>query len=61
MLLRLNLFLLVICLVTKTFSQTSVYRDTIPVYEAGTKMQNAWAGGINFSSFSSVDLNVDGK
>lgn len=61
MMLRLNLFLLVICLVSKSFSQTSVYRDTIPVYEAGVKMQNPWAGGINFSSFSSIDLNLDGK
>lgn len=42
-------------------SQTAVYRDTIPVYESGAKLDNPWAGGINFSSFSSVDLNLDGK
>ncbi len=42
-------------------SQTLVYRDTIPVYELGVKLNNPWAGGINFSSFSAVDLNIDGK
>lgn len=41
-------------------AQTNVYRDTIPVYESGTKMLNPWAGGLNFSSFTSVDLNNDG-
>lgn len=42
-------------------AQTNVYRDTIPVFDAGTKLANPWAGGINFSSFSKVDLNQDGK
>ena len=59
--LRLNLFFLLNALLIKLCSQTSVYRDTIPVFEGGTKLVNPWAGGINFSSFSSVDLNQDGK
>src|ERR1700752_2085779 len=42
-------------------AQTNVYRDTIPVYESGTKMLNPWAGGLNFSSFTAIDFNNDGK
>ena len=61
MMLRLNLFFLLNGLIINLSSQTSVYRDTIPVFEGGTKLANPWAGGINFSSFSSVDLNQDGK
>jgi hypothetical protein len=58
---RLFFFLFLDCLALRVFSQTTVYRDTIPVYELGSKLENPWAGGINFSSFSSVDLNLDGK
>ncbi len=43
------------------FSQLSVFRDTISVFENGSKLNNAWAGGINFVSFSNVDINLDGK
>lgn len=43
------------------FSQTNMYRDTIPVYESGSRLLNPWAGGINFSSFSQMDVNFDGK
>lgn len=42
-------------------AQTNVYRDTIPVFEAGNKLLMPWAGGINFSSFTQIDLNADGK
>ncbi|MES2133519.1 MAG: T9SS type A sorting domain-containing protein [Bacteroidota bacterium] len=42
-------------------SQNNVYRDTIPVYENGNRLLSPWAGGINFSSFTSIDLNLDGK
>jgi hypothetical protein len=42
------------------FSQ-SVYRDTIPVFESGTRLLMPWAGGINFGSFTQVDINADGK
>jgi hypothetical protein len=42
-------------------AQTNVYRDTVPVFEAGTKLLMPWAGGINFSSFTQIDLNGDGK
>ncbi|MES2763714.1 MAG: T9SS type A sorting domain-containing protein [Bacteroidota bacterium] len=39
----------------------TIYRDTIPVYESGTRLLMPWAGGINFSSFTQIDLNSDGK
>lgn len=42
-------------------SQNAVFRDTIPVYDSGIKQLNPWAGGLNFSSFSAIDLNLDGK
>lgn len=42
-------------------AQTNVYRDTIPVFESGSKLMMPWAGGINFSSFTQIDLNGDGK
>lgn len=42
-------------------SQNPVYRDTIPVFENGKRLLSPWAGGINFSSFSSIDFNGDGK
>lgn len=42
-------------------AQTNVFRDTIPVYENNKKLKMPWAGGINFSSFTQIDLNADGK
>jgi len=42
-------------------AQVNVYRDTIPVYESGAKLKMPWAGGLNFSSFTQIDLNSDGK
>lgn len=45
----------------RLYCQTLLYRDTIPVFEQDRQLMNPWAGGINFSSFSSVDLNLDGK
>lgn len=42
-------------------AQTNVYRDTIPVFESGNRLSMPWAGGINFSSFTNIDLNGDGK
>ncbi len=41
--------------------QTNVYRDTLPVFENNNKLLSAWAGGLNFTSFSQIDLNADGK
>lgn len=38
------------------FSRT----DTIPVYDNSQQLLNPWAGGINFSMFSEIDLNLDG-
>ncbi len=42
-------------------AQMMVYRDTVPVYENNAKLSMPWAGGINFSSFTQIDLNSDGK
>jgi hypothetical protein len=42
-------------------SQNTVYRDTIPVFENGNRLLSPWAGGINFSSFTAIDFNYDGK
>lgn len=55
-------FLLFLLLFAKLFlAQTNVYRDTIPVFESSAKLLMPWAGGINFSSFTQIDLNADGK
>jgi hypothetical protein len=43
------------------FSQNTVYRDTISVFESNERLSMPWAGGINFSSFTQIDLNLDGK
>jgi len=43
------------------YGQNTVYRDTIPVFEANKSLTMPWAGGINFASFSQIDLNFDGK
>ncbi|MDF2452904.1 MAG: repeat protein [Bacteroidota bacterium] len=43
------------------YAQVNMYRDTIPVYESGVKLKMPWAGGLNFSSFTQIDLNSDGK
>lgn len=58
---RVKLTLIFYCLYLGVKAQNLVYRDTIPVFENGTQLRNPWAGGINFSSFSSIDLNQDGK
>ena len=54
--------LLILLLFAKLFlAQTNVYRDTIPVFEFNKRLLMPWAGGINFSSFTQIDLNSDGK
>ena len=35
--------------------------QSIPVIVNGEELKMPWAGGINFSSFSQIDLNLDGK
>jgi hypothetical protein len=42
-------------------AQNAVYRDTIPVFESNARLSMPWAGGNNFSSFTQIDLNLDGK
>lgn len=42
-------------------AQNTVYRDTVPVFENGSRLLSPWAGGINFSSFTSIDMDLDGK
>lgn len=58
---RVKLVLIFYCLYLGAKAQNLVYRDTISVFENGTRLSNPWAGGINFSSFSTIDLNQDGK
>jgi hypothetical protein len=58
---RVTIILLFFSLFIKTIAQTNVYRDTIPVFESGNRLDNPWAGGLNFCSFSAIDLNMDGK
>lgn len=55
-------FLLVFLVSAKfILAQNTVYRDTISVFETGNRLLMPWAGGINFSSFTQIDLNLDGK
>ncbi len=58
---RLKIIAILFILAIHANAQTNVYRDTIPVFENGTQLLSPWAGGINFSSFTSLDLNLDGK
>lgn len=58
---RLPVILFFFALFAKTTAQTNLYRDTIPVFEAGNRLENPWAGGLNFCSFSAIDLDMDGK
>ncbi len=37
------------------------YSDSVPVTIGTTTLNNAWAGGLNFSQFSEIDLNHDSK
>lgn len=34
--------------------------DTIPVYDNSVQLENPWAGGINSTQFSDIDLDMDG-
>ncbi len=38
-----------------------IRQDTVTVLQQGNPLPNAWAGGLNFPLFSSVDLNGDGR
>lgn len=58
---RLVFFIFIMFLAQFYLAQNMVYRDTIPVFDSDVKLLSPWAGGINFSSFSQIDLNDDGK
>lgn len=59
---RFLVIILIYCVFfTQLNAQVFMLRDTIPVYENGISLKNPWAGGINFSSFTDIDLNLDGK
>lgn len=58
---RLVLVLVFSSILLKLKAQTNVFRDTVPVFESGIRLTNPWAGGLNFSSFTPIDLNADGK
>ncbi|MBI2721957.1 MAG: T9SS type A sorting domain-containing protein [Bacteroidetes bacterium] len=55
--------LLVLTLLTPKngFGQLFVARDTIMVIESGYVLKMPWANGLNYSSISNIDLNLDGK
>ncbi len=58
---RIKFLLVFLVFVKLILAQNTVYRDTIPVFELGNRLYSPWAGGINFSSFTQIDLNLDGK
>ncbi len=57
---RYFLFLLIFLYFTN-YAQLFVAHDTINVIENGKSLKLAWAGGINYSNISNIDLNFDGK
>ena len=57
---RVKILLFLLLSLKSGWAQTNVYRDTIPVFESGKQLLMPWAGGINFSSFTNIDLNGDG-
>ncbi len=53
--------IMVILLTGNLLAQPNVHRnDSIPVFINAQALPNAWAGGMNFPQFSSIDLNNDG-
>ncbi len=48
-------------LIRNGYAQLFVARDTISVIENAYSLKMPWAGGINFSNISNIDLNLDGK
>lgn len=52
-----TLFLFIL---TNCFAQLPIGRDTLTVIENGNSYSLAWAGGINSSNVSNIDLNFDG-
>lgn len=58
---KIKVTLLLTTLILGLKAQVMVYRDTIPVFESGTQLLSPWAGGLNYSSFTQIDLNFDGR
>jgi len=58
---RVFLILLFIIFFGSYTAQLFVARDTISVIENGNNLKMPWANGINFSNFSNIDLNLDGR
>ncbi|UPT68501.1 MAG: hypothetical protein M0D57_07685 [Sphingobacteriales bacterium JAD_PAG50586_3] len=57
-------FILVIALCfTQLLSAQYVFKrsDTVQVIKNNISQQYAWGGGINFSQYSTIDLDFDGK
>ncbi|MBK6834664.1 MAG: hypothetical protein IPG89_10465 [Bacteroidetes bacterium] len=57
-----NYFIGIFCLcVFMSKAQPVFTRDaTIPVSYFGNPLKNAWAGGLNFTEWSAIDLDLDG-
>ncbi len=52
--------ILFLFILTNCFAQLPIGRDTLTVIENGNTYSLAWAGGINSSNVSNIDLNFDG-
>ena len=54
-------FISIFCITASLFSQPTFTRlDTIHVSNFGTPLKNPWAGGLNFTEWSAIDLDLDG-
>ena len=58
---HINLLYFLLCFSGLLTAQTVIYRDTISVFQSNSKLLMPWAGGVNFSSFTQMDLNGDEK
>ena len=54
-------FVLFFSVTLSTYGQKFDRIDTIPVTENSNLLKNPWAGGINFPSVNSIDVNGDGR
>jgi hypothetical protein len=58
---KIAIFCLFSLFIENASAQLLVSRDTINVIENGVTLKMPWGNGLNFSNFSNIDLNYDGK
>jgi hypothetical protein len=58
---KIAIFSLFSLFIANASAQLLVSRDTINVIENGSTLKMPWGNGLNFSNFSNIDLNYDGK